>query len=49
MYWTACQCHILHILANKKKADMVKTGGGPQGPELTPAEELALANKANNS
>ncbi|XP_062341526.1 uncharacterized protein LOC134039580 isoform X2 [Osmerus eperlanus] len=30
--------------ANKKKADMLKTGGGPRGPELTPAEELALAN-----
>lgn len=44
MYWTACQCHILHILANKKKAEMQKTGGGPPGPELTPAEELALAN-----
>jgi len=23
---------------------MLKTGGGPRGPELTPAEELALAN-----
>ena len=23
---------------------MAKTGGGPRGPELTPAEELALAN-----
>ncbi|KAJ8377938.1 hypothetical protein AAFF_G00250010 [Aldrovandia affinis] len=29
-------------MPNKKRADMVKTGGGPKTPELTPTEELAL-------
>ncbi|KAJ8409953.1 hypothetical protein AAFF_G00209940 [Aldrovandia affinis] len=35
-------CNVFHILANKKRADMVKMGGGPKTPDFTTAEELVL-------
>ena len=30
------------MLANKKRGEMMKTGGGPRTSAFTPAEELAL-------
>ncbi|XP_051779973.1 uncharacterized protein LOC114669444 [Erpetoichthys calabaricus] len=47
--WEQVKVKYKNILqtANKKKADKQKTGGGPHGPDLTPAEELALQQNAH--